>query len=443
MSHRLLRDRLLDRVGDRAEAQVSVTAETNALTRFANSFIHQNVRDTSTTVELVVVDEGRVARATTRQTSDAALDALVERALKAGAALPTDETFAGLAPPAPTPELDHHDPATAGASPEVRAEIVAQFVAAGEGLRAAGYCDTIERQSAFGNTAGQSSDGSVTRAAIDGIQQTPASAGKGHQASIAVADLDGSAAGSLAASKAHASHEAFDLNPGRYEVVLEPNAVGTIVMFLGFYGFNGQAVAEQRSFANLGETPFDQAISLCNDGTRPQAIAMPFDGEGTPVQRTDLIESGTIVGHTHDRRTAARVGAVSSGNAIAGGNRRYGPIPFNLFMDPGNTAREDMIASVERGLLVTEFNYCRVLDPRTVGMTGLTRNGTFMIENGVITGAVTNLRFTQSVVEALAAGNVLGVESTARLADSEFGVGFTHVPSLHLAEWNFTGGAAG
>ena len=135
MSHRLLRDRLLDRVGNRAEAQVSVTAETNALTRFANSFIHQNVRDTSTTVELVVVDEGRVARATTRQTSDAALDALVERALKAGAALPTDETFAGLTPPAPTPELDHHDPATAGASPEVRAEIVAQFVAAGEGLR--------------------------------------------------------------------------------------------------------------------------------------------------------------------------------------------------------------------------------------------------------------------------------------------------------------------
>lgn len=442
MSHRLVADRLLDRIDGRAEAQVLVTVETNALTRFANSFIHQNVSDTSTTAELMVAVEGRVARASTRQTSDEALDAFVNRTIDAAAALPVDDTFAGLAPPAPTPKLDHHDALTARASPAARAEMVAQFVAAGEGLTAAGYCETIERRSVFSNTAGQIAEGALTRAIVDGIHQTATSAGKAHQASIAFANLDGTAAGTLAASKARSGAEAFDLEPGRYEVVLEPDAVGTIVMFLGAYGFNGLAAIEGRSFAALGETRFDPAISLSDDGTHPRAISLPFDAEGTPAQRTELIDRGTIVSHNHDRSTAAKAGTVSTGNAISGG-KGFGPVPLNLFLEPGDSARRDMVASVERGLLITEFNYCRVLDPMTVAMTGLTRNGTFMIENGAITGAVTNLRFTQSVVEALAPGNVLGVESTARLADCEFGAGFTHVPALHLAEWNFTGGAAG
>jgi predicted Zn-dependent protease len=102
-----------------------------------------------------------------------------------------------------------------------------------------------------------------------------------------------------------------------------------------------------------------------------------------------------------------------------------------------------MIAAVERGLYVATFNYCRILDPRTQVVTGLTRNGTFMIENGKITGAVTNLRFTQSFVEALAPDRIRGIESTSRFADSEFGPGFVVAPSLHLAGWNFTGGASG
>ena len=121
----------------------------------------------------------------------------------------------------------------------------------------------------------------------------------------------------------------------------------------------------------------------------------------------------------------------------------FGPVPFNLFIDRGDKTQEELIGEVERGIYVSTFNYCRILDPKSMVVTGLTRNGTFMIENGEITGAVSNLRFTQSFVEALASGKVKGKGSDARFADSEFGAGFVYAPSLRLESWNFTGGAEG
>jgi predicted Zn-dependent protease len=144
----------------------------------------------------------------------------------------------------------------------------------------------------------------------------------------------------------------------------------------------------------------------------------------------------------HDRATAARAGASSTGHHIPG-SRTVGPVPTSLLVSPGDTPPTDLIAGVERGLYVTSFNYCRVLDPRTIGVTGLTRNGTFLIEDGQLGQGVQNLRFTQSFVEALAPGQVRGVGNDDRHADSEFGPGLVIAPSLALESWNFTGGASG
>ena len=443
MSLQDLADRVIERLGGRANGEVSVATTSNSLTRFANSFIHQNMSDVETTVEITVETGGRVAQSSVRQTTDKALDILITDTLEAAASSPISLRFPGFSPPAEVPRVDHHDPATAASTPADRADVVRAFVDAGDDLLAAGYCESVELQTAYANTEGQRASADLTRAVVDGIHRTSTSAGKGHQTSIRFADLDGAAAGAMAASKARASQDAFDAKPGRYEVILEQHAVGTITMFLGYYGFNGLAVSEGRSFATIGDATFDPSISIRDDSTHAAAIGFPYDAEGTPAERTELVEQGTVVGHVHDRTTAAQLGVRSTGNAIPRSSRAAGVVPVNLFMDPGVVARNDMVASVERGLLVTEFNYCRVLDPLTVGTTGLTRNGTFMVENGSITGAVTNLRFTQSFVDALAPGNVLGVEAESRLADSEFGVGFTHVPSLHLSEWNFTGGASG
>ena len=167
--------------------------------------------------------------------------------------------------------------------------------------------------------------------------------------------------------------------------------------------------------SELGGPQLDPAITLWDDATDPRAISRGFDAEGTPKRRVDLVVDGVPVALCHDRRTAAKAGAESTGHGFGGdyrGHRR----PTSSW-PPGHGRPEELVASVERGLLVTEFWYTRILDPKTQVVTGLTRNGTFLIEGGRVVGGVPNLRFTQSYVDALRPGNVLGVGDDARLFD--------------------------
>jgi predicted Zn-dependent protease len=435
-------DRVVEMIGPRAEAEVLVTGGEASLTRFANSFIHQNVGEAFETVSLRLAVDGRVASGRTNRTGDEALRDLVARTAEIARLQPPDPEWPGPAPAAAVADADRADPATAAVTPDERAAAVEAFVAAGGGYRAAGYCDVDVTGVAFANSEGQRISGSSSRATIDGIHQSEESAGSAHQTSRRFSDLDGASTGSLAAERARMGIGAFDLKPGEYEVVLAPEAVGTILIFLGFYGFNGKQVAEGQSFVDLGAAQFDERVAIWDDGADPGALGVPFDVEGTPKQPIHLVADGVTAGVVHDRRTAARIGGASTGHAVPG-SETVGPIPTNLVLGGGDEPVEEMIASVERGLYVATFNYCRVLEPKSLVVTGLTRNGTFMVENGRITGAVTNLRFTQSFVRALGPGRVLGIGDDARFADSEFGAGFVRVPSLRLAGWSFTGGAEG
>jgi len=437
-------ERVVELVGDRAEAQVTARRGRPALTRFANSFIHQNVGEDGISVSLKVAAAGRVASSSTTRVDADGLAALVEGTLAAAALRPEDPDWPGLAPPAPVPDVDHHyDPDTEAASPDGRAAKVAGFVAAGEGLRAAGYCDTDGGTTACANSAGQQAQARSSRATIDGIHQTDDSAGSAHQSSWRLADIDAVAAGTAAADRARRSSAPIDVEPGDYEVVLEPECVATLVEFLAFYGFNAKQVIEGQSGIRLGEAQFDPAVSVWDDATDPGAIGVGFDADGTPKRRLDLVAAGSSTALAHDRRTARRLGAESTGHAVDGSDV-WGPIPTNLFLGPGRDSIEDLVGSVRRGLLVTTFNYCRILDPKTQVVTGLTRNGTFLVEDGKVGPGVRNLRFTQSFLDALAPGNVLGVGADARFADSEFfGPGLVHVPPLRLGAFRFTGGARG
>ncbi|MDY7106405.1 MAG: TldD/PmbA family protein [Actinomycetota bacterium] len=440
---RVLAERALAQV--RAGEQAVVTADVgrHALTRFANSHIHQNVADDRVTVTVQLVVDGRVASASTTRHDDDGLTELVARARAAAEVSPPDPGWPGLTAPAPTPDGNPAD-ATLAATPAERAAIVEAFVRAGDGTAAAGYCDTEYSHTVVANSAGHVAEGRSSRATLDGIHRIGDAAGSGHGTSNDVRDLDGERIGREAAERAAASVDPVDVEPGDYEVVLGPECVATIVMFLSVYGFNAKQHQQGQSFAELGAGQFDPAITLVDDGTDPRAIAYGFDGEASPKCRHTLIDGGTTSALTHDRRTAAKVGASTTGHAAPSlyGNE-VGPFASNLFLAPGSSSVEELIGSVERGLLVTTFNYVRVIDPKTIGATGLTRNGTFLISDGAVAGAVSNLRFTQSFVEALAPGAIAAVGRDARLADAEFGPGFAHVPSLHLRRWRFTGGAAG
>jgi predicted Zn-dependent protease len=434
--------RIVELVGSRGEAEALVYGGTSALTRFANSFIHQNVAETGASATLRVAVDGKVASSSSNRLDDKGLRALVEETLEIASLQPVDPDWPGVAPEAAVADTDCSDASTEAATPEDRAAVVGAFVDADRGTLAAGYCDTEIGTVAFANSRGQAVSGRSSRATIDGIHQTRESAGSAHQTSRAFADLDGAAAGELAVERTVMGKNAYDIKPGEYEVVLAPEAVGTIAIFLGYYGFNGKQVAEGQSFVDLGAEQFDGSLSITDDPLTDDALGVPFDAEGVPRRTIDLVRDGVTIGVVHDRRSARKLGSSSTGHGSPG-SATYGPIPLAMRIGGGASSVEDLIAGVDRGLYVATFNYCRILDPKSMVVTGLTRNGTFMIENGEITGAVTNMRFTQSFLAALGPDTVLGIGDDARFADSEFGAGFVHVPSLRLAAWNFTGGAEG
>ncbi|MER7275180.1 metallopeptidase TldD-related protein [Dactylosporangium sp. NPDC000244] len=450
-----LAQRVLELVGAGIEAEVTVERQELALTRFAGSYIHQNVADEITGVRLRLHADGRTASTSTTVLDG--LDDLVRRTVASMRLAPADPTWPGLAPPAPLAFAGNVDDATAGASPDDRAARVRAFVAQAEGLDTAGYCRTSAARVVYANSAGQHLAAARTSAAMDGIARTSSSDGLARLAAVRLGDIDGAVLGARAAAKARAGVDPVELPPGRYEVVLEAAAVSDVLQMLAMYGFNAKMVLDRQSFLQVGEAQFDPSVTLVEDASQPDATAIPFDAEGTPRRRVVLVDRGVSSAVVHDRRTAARAGggAESTGHAIPGG-ASFGAIPSSLRLLPteGPGPQEvdgpatdstvaALVAGVERGLLVTDNHYTRVLDPRTLVVTGLTRNGVWLIEDGRITTPVRNFRFTQSYAQALGPGAVLGIGSHAVEMPGPWAEAGFVAPALRLASWNYTGGASG
>jgi predicted Zn-dependent protease len=446
MSDRLdLAARVLDlvrSVAPEAQAEVLVEARSRALTRFARSFVHQNVVDTSAQVRLRVVVDGSWAAAETDRADADSLIRTVEAAVAAARLRKPDPAFPGLGD-AVVAAGGNWDDATADATPDQRAEVVRAFVDAAGGLETAGYVQTGRTESVYANTFGGAATGRVTAAAVDGIARIPGADGVARAGSVRLGELSGAALGTTAAAKARAGADPVDLPPGAYEVVLEPSAVADLLGFLAVYGFNGRAVAEGRSFARVGEAQFDPAFRLWDGPDDAQSTALPFDADGTPRRRTDLVGDGVTAAVLHDRRTAMALGAASTGHAVAGGER-WGPQAPQLRVAAGTGGdAAALAATMDRGLLISDFWYTRVLDPRTIVVTGLTRNGAWLVEGGEIVAPVSTLRFTQAYPAAVAPGTVLGVGSDPSPVPERPDDSLTVTPSLHLAAWNITGGATG
>ena len=425
-----------------AEVEVTVRRGEEALTRFATSFIHQNVTSEINHVLIRVALDGRNASTSVDgPADDETLGRAIDGVLEAARVRPPDPEWPGLAPRAEAPEVDHWDDATAGASPDERASRVHAFVDAAGGLETAGFCSTLAVNLAFANSAGQRLTGRGTMAVLDGIARTATADGSSRAGSVSLGDLDGSAIGAGAAMKAREASNPTDLEPGRYEVILEPDCVANILSFLLVHGFNGKAVEEGRSFARVGDAQFDPAITLRDDVTDPGMGGIAFDVEGTPKWPRDLVRDGVTAGLLHTRRTAKAASVESTGHAVEGGTE-WGALGANLVLAAGPTAIGELVGRVGRGVLVTDFWYTRILDPRTQVVTGLTRNGVWLVEDGRLVRPITNFRFTQSFLDALGPGNVRGISQERALLSAGWDSLYL-VPALHLASWNFTGGAKG
>ena len=443
-----------------ADVDASADRHVVELTRFATSIIHQNVSEDITSVRVRIHHDGRTASASTTVADGdgGALATLVRQTIDAVGVAPLDPGWPGVAPIADLPPAVSVDPATLDAAPHVRAEVVRGFVDAASGLETAGFCRTGGWWGGFANSAGQTATMTSGECGFSGIARDAGADGLARHAPLTIGELDGASLGARAAAKARAWQNPVELPPGRYSVVLEPTAVADIVETVAAVGFNGKMVTEGRAFARIGDQQLDPAITMIDD---PVALGQRFDGDGTPRSRLTFVERGRTVAITHDRRSAAEAGAgaSSTGHSVAGGFS-WGPTAEHVELLPGqgtSTASEidgpmadssvaALVAGVERGILVSDLWYTRLLDTRTMVVTGLTRNGVWLIEDGEITAAVRNFRFTQSYVQAMMPGSVVAVGSVSTPLPGDTYSGSAPrwtCPALHLASWNFTGGASG
>ena len=421
------------------DIEVLLMHEWGGLTRFANSEIHQSIAREDTGLRVRVVKAGHIGVAASNDATPEGAAAATRSALEMAKIVAADPMWPGLAPAAAVPDVDRFFEGTAAASPEMRADAVAELIGrCAPGCSAAGAYETIAFELGLANSEGQFCWAPSTQASLTTVVNGPdGGSGFAEIFSSSTEVIDPGAIGQAASDKAVASASPRSLEAGTYTVVLEPAATATLVGFLAFMGFAGRAYLEGRSCfdGREGEQVAAPSISIWDDGADPRTLGAPFDFEGVPRERVDLIKDGVFMDAVYDLRTGKQAGRPSTGHGLPAPNPEW-PFPLNLFMEEGDATLDDMIKSTQRGVLVTRFHYSNIVNPIESSITGMTRDGTFLIERGEIVGPVMNFRFTQSIIDALT--NVSLVGRKAELA-SEFFFSSSRVPALKIEEFHFSG----
>lgn len=440
---RALAQAALAHVSGADEAEALVFAQASALTRFANNRIHQNVASEDTSVSVRAVVGKRVGVASTNRTDESGLAAVCAAAVEAARTSPEDPDFPGLPAGGPIEHPTRAHVSTRQYGARERGEAVHAII--GQSRQrdcvAAGTVAINDAVTAVANTVG--ADAVMPATACNAtVLSTGPDGGSGWASffSTDASELDADSLGDQAATLALRTANPRSLDPGTYTVVLAPEAVADIVRFLGWYGMSAKAVEEGRSFmtGHMGERILSPLITILDDALGATASGLTFDFEGVPKRRVALIEAGVASAAVTDSYWAAKTGMPDTGHALPAPNS-MGPLPLDLLMGPGGSTIAEMISAVERGVYVTRFHYVNIEDPVRATLTGMTRDGTLMIEGGRLTNPVRNLRFTQSAVEALRNVRAVGSDVVALGEDDGMSV---RVPALAIDGFAFTGQTA-
>lgn len=426
----------------------------SALTRFANNTIHQNMAEENYGVSVRTVFGGRTARATTNKFDDESLRNVVHASEGLARVQEPDSDL--LRVPNPDEAKKNTGSAhpsryfgeTAALTPAQRADAVGQIVAIAQKrkLTAAGIFASSESVEGIFNSRGISAWHTQTSAEVSITMLAADSSGWQKANSPDVARLDSAHLAQIAAEKAMKSATPREIAPGKYTVILEPAAVLDTVGF-AFFDFGGLAILDQRSFLNnrIGTKLFGENISIWDDVAHPLQSGSPFDGEGMPRQRLQLVENGVVKRLVYSRASAekmkkseytAKVGEIqATGHGFPIPNE-IGEAPMNIVFESAREPQtvDQMIASTERGILVTRLWYIREVDPYEKILTGMTRDGTFLVENGKVICGLRNFRFNQSVIDMLS--NVEAMGPPVRTSGEE---SFDMVvPAMKVCDFNFT-----
>ena len=418
------------------EARVNISSGVHGNTRFAQNQISTAGDVYDATLTFTSAFGKRVASATTNRFDDDALKQVVETSERLARLVPEDPEYMGELDPQQYGEWNAFFQSTAGLTPEARAAAVNAIAgpAAAESLVSTGFIDLLAGSSAVANkrglfayTAGTAANLTTTVRTADGTGSGWAGTGNPDWSQI-----DAAALGERAITKAKLSRNPRAVEPGKWTVILEPTAVANLVQLMAF-SLNARSADEGRSFFSkagggnkIGEKFVDSRVTIWSDPADPRLLTQPFTGEGMPVQRTVWVENGVLRNLAYNRFWAARQ------------NRQPVPFPGGFYMEGGDATMQQMIESTERGLLVTRLWYIRSVDPRTILFTGLTRDGTFLIENGRITTAVKNLRWNESPIFML--NNVEAMSAPVRVSGGESGEAGQPivVPAIKARDFTFT-----
>ncbi|MEK7477709.1 MAG: TldD/PmbA family protein [Candidatus Coatesbacteria bacterium] len=404
-----------------------VRADTNASTRIADNAITQNVRTESQGLWVEVAYGKRSGGASTNDLGDASLRAVVARAQQIAKVTPPDPEYM---PPLPGAEAKRYPvvsafvPATLAQTPMDRARVLAS-AAAGvrrRRLRLSGAWSTSGTWSAFGNSKGLRAWHRLTYAEAHMTVLGPAGSGWAQAISTDAGEVDVAAVVAEAAGIAVRAQHAVDLPAGKYDVIMRPAAVADILGFVLWGGFDAKATDERRTFlrGKLGRKVFGDNINLRTDPGDPRCPGWPFHGDGLAAKPRFWIRNGVVENLIYSRYWAKK--------------KRKAPTgwPTNTILDGQGTSVDDMIASTKRGLLITRFWYIRDVDPMAPTVTGMTRDGLFLVENGRIVKPVKQMRFNENLVGVFSRVEALGVP----VVSGEWG-GMV-VPPLKVRDFTFT-----
>lgn len=418
------------------EVEAIISGESAALTRFANNSIHQNVAEQAVSLSVRPVIEGRTARATTNRLDRDSIANVVEQAIAITRLTEPDPDMPPLPEPAPAQKLARWYEETAVTTPAERAHEVAGAIRVVEdaGQVAAGIFSTGETLFALLNSRGISLEHRETLSRFSITSMTDDSSGWAKASACRRGEIHPLALAERAVHKAERSRAPLVMPPGRYTVVLEPAAVLDLVGQM-FGDFSATAIRDGRSFLadRIGAKLFGENITIYDDVAHPGQSGPPFDGEGVPRQWLTLVDRGVVRDIAYSRAAALLAEAAPTGHGFPLPNE-YGEAPGNIVIAGGETPLDEMIASTERGILVTRLWYIREVDPYEKIFTGMTRDGTFLIEDGLVVAGVRNFRFNEALPEMLS--NVEALSQGARASGEE--APDMVVPAMKVRDFNFT-----
>src|SRR6266404_3344461 len=418
------------------ETEVHVDEVADSLTRFANNGIHQNVAEQGLTVSIRTVVDGRTALATTNRTDEDSLRGAIQASLSLAHSQPKNPGLLPMPAKQRYPRVNRFvkNTATLAADERARAVRLACDLAVKKGQIAAGIFASGQSQSVIGNSRGLFAAYRETHAEFSVTMQEESAASWAKANSSDVRALEAQKLAERASEKSHLGVNARELPPGRYTVILEPAAVLDLVGFL-FYDFAATALQDKRSCFNerMSKQLFGKNIRIEDDVYHPSQLGAPYDGEGIPRQRVVLVDKGVPKNLVYSRASAKVAKKKPTGHGFMLPNE-YGEAPMNLVFSGGKSSLEEMMASTERGLLVTRLWYIREVDPYEKIMTGMTRDGLFLVEKGRVSSAVRNFRFNQSILEMLRNVEMLGpaVRATGEEAFEMV------VPAMKIRDFHFS-----